>query len=72
MYNQTNNFDGINRKTKRNKTSFIQKFFVYAVAVAVFYALIVAFVWIATPRFEKFCEINQGRGNINCLFSENY
>lgn len=76
MFIQNNNFDGINRKNKRNKTSFTQKLLVYVgvyvVVLAALYISIVGFVSISTSNFEKYCEINKGRQDINCLFSKNY
>lgn len=72
MFIQNNNFDGINRKNKRNKTSFTQKLLVYVVLVVLAYAVIVGFIAISVGNFERYCEINKGRQDINCVFSKDF
>lgn len=73
MYNQTNNFDGINRPLNRKrKTSFWQKAFSYVAGAIILYMFIYLLAGSIQNNFARYCEIHRGEGRLDCIFSENF
>lgn len=58
-------------KTKTNKQSDFD-FFAGIILGLIVACIVTTVLYIGKDNMVRYCEINQGKGDINCLLSENY